>query len=236
MTFEDLCGRTYRDSEKVDLVIAAINASKWRDKLSKGVDEAKHKHDVWKRIVPRSNKNFPPALKIPTIKQTIMSVYYNDNLNPLSKDVVPTSKENEESHPAVRRGYYDRNPSRTPTKYYGSRDRGRSRERYVRDRSYPVDRDRRRDKGRQSRSGSPRQYGTNGSGYTDCEFCKLRHRKSTVSCPDFIKYMNLQDFADSKSKQYLQEARDKMLRDRSRSDSASARRGVIQDQDDLSSE
>jgi hypothetical protein len=27
LTFEDLCGRTYRDSEKVDLVIAAINAS-----------------------------------------------------------------------------------------------------------------------------------------------------------------------------------------------------------------
>lgn len=236
LTFEDLCGRTYRDSEKVDLVIAAINASKWRDKLSKGVDEATHKHDVWKRSVPRSNKKFPPALKIPTIKQTIMSVYYNENINPLSEEVKNTSKENEESNPAVRRGYYDRNRSRTPTKYHGSRDRGRSRERYDNDRSYPVDRDRRRDKGRQSRSGSPRQYSTNGSGYIDCEFCKLRHRKSTVGCPDFIKYMNLQDFADSKSKQYLQEARDKMLRDRSRSNSASARRGVIQDQDDMSSE
>ena len=225
--YENKCNRWYEYHEQADFVLAAIKKSKWKNNLLKGLEEAARKLDAWKRSPARSDKNFPPELKVPHITQTILSEYYNDDIDPFATGMT------RDSRPTARKGYHDRNRSRTPTKYSGYRTRGRSREHFDRDTSQTPEPSYRRDEQRRrSTSKSPM------SNFRDpvCDICGARHRQTTVGCPEFIKYMNIKEFVESNSEGTVLSTRDKMVQDRTRSRSVSIRQASLQEKDSTSSD
>ena len=152
------------------------------------MEETARKLDAWKRSPAGSDENFPAELKIPLICHTILSEYYNEDIDPFASGTA------RESRPTVRKGYYDRNRSRTPTRHTGYRTRGRSRELFDHDKSQTRETSYRRDgQQRRSTSGSP----TSNTMNPVCDICGVRHRDTTVGCPDFIKFMNIKAFIES---------------------------------------
>ena len=220
--YEQKCNRGYEYHEQADYVISAIKRSKWKNNLERGLNEIIHKLDAWKRSPTRSLENFPPELKIPRISHTLLSEYYKLNIDPFETNHERTSS------PKVRRGMYDRNRSRMPIKY-GSNERGRSRERFDGDRSYSYSNNRRDGIWRRSRSNSSRSEKT----FVPCEICGGRHLKSTIGCPDFVKFMNIKEYVKSSSKEKIKVEKDRMVKERSRSRSGSVYRSVAQDNESV---
>ena len=191
------------------------------------MEDTGRKLDAWKRSPARSDGNFPPELKIPHISQTILSEYCNEDIDPFASGTA------RDSRPTVRKGCYDRHRSRTPTKHTGYHTRGRSRDRFDRDTSQPRETSYRRDgQRRRSTSWSPLSKTMN----PVCDICWVRHRDTTVGCPDFIKFMNIKDFVESNPHGTVLFTRDQMVQDRKRSPSASVRRASLQDEDSESSD
>ena len=159
-----------------------------------------------------------------------MSEYYNFGIDPFASGTP------RDSSPVVRRGYRDRRRSRTPTKYHRYGDRGRSRDRRDKETSPSFDASRQDSKRCRSISTSPSLRNDN----RECEIFGVRHKSTTVGCPEFLKFMNIKDYIDSNSKGTLSSTREKFEQDRSRvrsrSRSASVRRGYSRDHQSSSSD